>query len=83
MSKKFKFWTCPQEFGFAHLVHLNSRSDVKYQSYNWFVLGGKATSIETIYDMVEHFRLFPIYKKVALLDRPAKRNEPNTNICEK
>ena len=74
---------CQQQFGTAHLAQLDVQSDVKYQSYNWFVLGGKATSIETIYDMVEHFRLFPIYNKVALLDRPAKWNEANTNICEK
>ena len=74
---------CQQQFGTAHLAQLDVQSDVKYHSYNWFVLGGKATSIETIYDMVEHFRLFPIYNKVALLDRPAKWNEANTNICEK
>ena len=76
----YHFESCPQQFGFAHLYSL---SNVKYQFYNWFVLGGKATSIETIYYMVEHFRLFPIYNKVALLDRPAKWNEANTNICEK
>ena len=72
-------------FGVTLLVHILSANFYakKYQFYNWFVLGGKATSIETIYDMVEHFRLFPIYNKVALLDRPAKWNEPNTNICEK
>ena len=50
-------------------------------------LGGKPTTMETIYDMVEHFRQVPIYSEVALLDRP-KWKEPSTslppiNICEK
>ena len=30
-------------------------------------LDGKLTSMETIYDMVEHFRRVPIYRDVATL----------------
>ena len=50
-------------------------------------LGGKLTSMETIYDMVEYFRRVPIYSEVTLLDRPKWKptttNFPPINICEK
>ena len=55
----------------------NVKMEVKNEHLD---LGGKPTSMETIYDMVEHFRRVPIYRDVVTLKNRGRAG-PN-NFCQ-